>query len=425
MKIKSLVKWTIIGLAIRLLIMPFTMHGQDIFFVNYFPSLLITKGIWDPYGYIRANIPFFYDTYYGPVLFIILSAANFVIIKLLNLTPFLKMLEIAYPMMFGQFTTSDYLALFSGFSRFDLFRNLFLAKGVYLVFDFLTAAILLKMASKKSALGSYKLWMLNVVVLHSVYAVGQADIITAFFITAALYFAVTKMPYASIFCLALGGATKTFPFILILPTCLLLGNNWAKRLRLALTGVAVSIALYLPFWLSSGGAVFTSFTMGRFYMGPARYIFNTALIVFYCAILLGAKRDSLKHFAEKYTVFYFLAVGFLVYAVTPISFRYFVFITPLLALVIPGYKRFGIFILFFILMLAFLRLPGKEMQLGLLAPLNPQYFMNLPGMQEIVGKFIDIEIVYRAISRILVLSFFAAAFWTWRIKVNEEKRAHG
>ena len=81
---RQIIKWTSIGLAIRLIIMPFTMHGQDLVFLNYFPFIFIKEGIWDPYTYISANFPGFPYTYYGPVLFIVMSVANFIVIKLFN-----------------------------------------------------------------------------------------------------------------------------------------------------------------------------------------------------------------------------------------------------------------------------------------------------------------------------------------------------
>ena len=32
---QQIAKWTLIGLLLRLALMPFTMHGQDLIFINY------------------------------------------------------------------------------------------------------------------------------------------------------------------------------------------------------------------------------------------------------------------------------------------------------------------------------------------------------------------------------------------------------
>lgn len=405
--------------------MPFTMHGQDLVFINYFPMMFIKKGIWDPYGFISVNFPHALCTYYGPFLFIIMSIVNLICVKLFNALTLIKILEISGTMMFKQFATVDYVY---AFSELGLFKNLFLMKIPYLVFDFLIGVILLKLAiSKKTAMGSYKLWMLNIVVLHSAYMVGQFDLIPAFFIIAALFAAVKKRPYLSIVSLSLGGATKLFPYILILPACLLLGHNWKKRFLLLFVGGILTLSLYLPFYLSSGNSVFGFFIYSSLkqYSGIAKWILMGIFIILYGIISIKAVRESANPGSERQLLYYFLVIGLLTYTIAPISFRYFVFITPLLALVLPQHKRFAVLILFIILMLAFLRLPTRDLQWGLFVPLNPEYFINLPTIQEIAQKYLNIEIAYKIMSRVLMLAFFAAAWWAWRIKLISEEVIDG
>lgn len=409
----QLLKWGCIGLAIRFILMPFTMHGFDLFYINYFPMMFIKEGIWDPYGFIALKFPYF-NMYYGPFLFIIMAAVNFIFIKLFGIISLIAMLEHSTAMMFKQFTTVDYV---NAFPRLELFENLFLMKSPYLIFDFLIAIILLKLsASKKLALESYRLWMLNIVVLHSAYMLGQFELITAFFIILALFFAVKRRPYLSIVSLSLGGATKLFPYILIFPAALLLGNSWKKRATLLFTAGFITGLLYLPFYISSGSAIFGYFTLGRYYSGVAKWLLITIFVVLYALISKSAVNDSKNPEPEKKLLFYFLTISFLIFAITPISFRYFVFITPLLALVLPGDKKFGIFMIFIILMLAFLRLPERHTQMGLFSPLNPEYFYNLPTIQGLIGQFVNIEIIYKIMSKILMLSFFIASWIVWQRK---------
>lgn len=396
--------------------MVFTMHGQDLFYIHYFPMLFVEKGIWDPYAFIRANFSYFPYTYYGPVLFIVISAIDFVFIKLFHAASLVKMLEMSSVMMFKGLTTVDYV---NAFSQMGLFKNLFLMKSPYLIFDFLAGAILLILAvSKKSALNSYKIWMLNIVALHSVYGVGQVDLIPAFFIIAALFAAVKKRPYLCVVALSMGGATKLFPYILIIPACLLLSNGWKKRFLLLFTGGAAAIITYLPFYLSSRVSAFDFFILSsvKGYSGIIKYVLLGIFAASYAAISINAIKESRQPGPEEKLIFYFLAVSFLTYAVTPIAFRYFVFLTPLLALVIPQHKKFGIFTLLIILMLAFSRLDLREVQLGLFAPINPDYFTRFPTIQEVIGRFINIDMIYKVLSRVLLLSFFAAAWWAWRLK---------
>lgn len=417
----QIIKWTGIGLLIRLLIMPFTMHGQDLAFINYFPMAFVEKGIWDPYGFISADFAHFPATYYGPVSFIIMSISNFITIKVFNSPSLVAMLELSSAMIGRAFSTIDYVRAFSGF---NLYKNLFLMKSPYLVFDFAIGAILLKLAaSGKQPLQAYKLWMLNAVVLQSVYAVGGAYLIPAFFVIVALYAALKKRPYFSIVLLSLGGATKLFPYFLIMPACLLLGNNWRKRASLLISGGLVTVLVYLPFYLSSGNSVLGFFiSSGNVqYSGVARWLLPGLFLILYSLISLKAKEDSMKEEPARKLLYYFAIVMFLSYAAFPVRFRYFVFITPLLALIVPQYRKFGIFTASIIMALAFQWLPHRDLQLGLFAPINAEYFLGFPTIQEVIGRYVNIEIIYKITARALVLSFLAGAWWIWQIKLTREQ----
>lgn len=416
---REVIKWTTIGFLIRVFLMPFTMHGQDLLFSNYFPLMFVKAGVWDPYGFISTNFPYFPYNYYGPVLFLFFSISNFLFVKLLNMQSLIKMLEISSSLFFKGFSTIDYVQLFS---NLDMFKNLFLMKVPYLILDFIIGAILLKLVLRKQIASlSYKLWMLNIMVLHSVYMVGQSELVPTFFIIAALFAAMKERPYLSVICLSLGGATKLFPYVLILPSCLLLGCNWKKRFSLIFVSAIVSLLLYLPFYLSSGKSVFGVFMISKDaqYSGAGKWILLGIFIIFYFFICLNCLKESKLLMPQRKLLYYFTIILFLFYAIYSLRFRYFILITPLLALIIPENKKLGMFILFIISFLAFLCLGGRELQLGLFAPLNPD-FLKFPAIHEIIGHYIDIKIIYKILARISVLSFFTAAWWVWRIKNNDK-----
>ena len=408
------VKWAGIGLFIRLMLMPFTMHGQDLQFIYYFPMMFVTQGVWDPYKFLSLHMPGCIS-YYGPVIFLIMAAVNFVYLNILKIAYLAKMLVVSATMFCGNMVTADYVY---AFGRTELFRCLFLMKLPYLLFDCLIVVLLLKIDwdSRENRLKSFVFWMFNIVLLHSSYACGQFEVIAAFFVIAALYAALKKRPYLCLVLLSLGGATKMFPYILILPASFLLGENWKKRSLLLLAAGLTSLVLYLPFYLSSGVTVFSFFGLGRYYDGTAKWVLNAAFLIFYCVILAHAVRDSRRDNPQKHLIFYFLATAFMVFAAVPISFRYFVFITPLLAMVMPRHKRFAVFVILSVLLLAFLRLPTRDVQFGLLSPLDPAYFNSLPAFQEIIGRFININTLYKICARVMMSAFFACALWVWRIK---------
>lgn len=417
---RRIIGWTCLGLLLRLVLMPFTMHGQDLQFINYFPMMFVTQGAWDPYKFGSLYLPNCF-IYYGPAFFFIMAVVYFIYIKVLGLAFLVSFLAKTGTMLCANMVTADYVR---AFTCGTLYKTLFFLKLPYLIFDFLIAWMLLKISRDDAgcSVKTYALWMFNIVVLHSSYACGQFEVVAAFFIIAALYAALRKRPYLCLGLLGVGGAVKTFPYILVLPAVLLLGDTWKKRFLLASAAGLVSVVFYLPFYFSSGNLIFGSLMLGRHYSGAAKWILYVVFAVLYCLLLAGATRDSERPDPQKKLVFYFLAVGFLVFAATPIGFRYFVFITPLLALVMPGRRKFSIFVIFAVMLLAFLMLSPRSLQFGLLAPLSPDYFDSLPALEEIIGRFINIEIAYKIGARLMVLVFFACAWWVWQIK-NRSREA--
>lgn len=41
----QILKWTAIRLLLRIILMPFTMHGQDVTFINYFPMMFANEAL--------------------------------------------------------------------------------------------------------------------------------------------------------------------------------------------------------------------------------------------------------------------------------------------------------------------------------------------------------------------------------------------
>ena len=414
----QIARWTFIGLLLRVMLMPFTMHGQDLQYINYFPMLFVTQGIWDPYGFIMQHFPAC-QMYYGPAVFLIMSVINFITLKLFNIVSLAQFLAKAGQLLCANFTSIDYMGVFSGNS---VFWDLFLLKMPYLLFDFAIGYLLLRLSGddKPQSVRTYIFWMLNIVVLHGVYATGQFELIPAFFTVAAFYAALRGRPHICVLFLSLGGASKLFPYVLVLPVILLLGKGWGQRLRLFCTAAGASAALYFPFIISSGTAVFGSFVLGRYYMGATKWALYSIFALLYSLICLGAVKDSKRISPARLLIYYFLAIGFLVFAVTPVSFRYFVFLTPFLALIMPKNRKLSILVIVIIVVLAFLRLPTREVQFGLFVPLGANYLTDFPAIQEIVGRFINLKILYCILSRALLLLFLLAAHWVWQIKITEE-----
>ena len=399
------------GILLRLLLMPVTMHGQDLIFINYFPMMFVEEGCWNPYAFIEERFPAFKFTYYGPGLLWIMSFFNFIFVKIMNNQSYAEMLKAAAGMMGGIYTTIDYVKALKGY---NLAWNLFLMKLPYLTADLLTGFIILRMqGDEKKAVMSFGLWMFNVVVIHSAYMLGSFDLIMACVIMLALYAAKLKRPFVSMLFLSLGGAIKFVPYFLIPPVCILLGNTLKKKAALLGAAGVMSLAIYLPYLLNSPEAMKRYFFLykavetGSFIQGMLVFAF----FVLYLILCITAYRDSKRTGIEGRLVFYFSACLFALYLSFPIRFRYFVSITPLLALIMPYSRKFRNFIFILVGLLAFQWLYAREMQLGLFAPLGPDTFSGIPSLHEIMNRFVDIDIAHKVLARIFPFCYIVSFFW--------------
>jgi Gpi18-like mannosyltransferase len=96
------------------------------------------------------------------------------------------------------------------------------SKIPYLIFDFALALLLLHMIDdgKKASL-AFKLWMLSPISILISFAVGQIDIMSAFFLVLALYFFKKRRELSSIVSLGICGIVKMFGMLFILPMALI------------------------------------------------------------------------------------------------------------------------------------------------------------------------------------------------------------
>lgn len=412
---RTILKWTLLGLLIRFLIMPFTMHTFDLFFIYYFPFQLIDKGVWDIYRFIPEHFPGFHLIYYGPVAYFLIAFFLFF------LKFFLPELGNAFELFEGWFFTSGggtvHYASFLGESQ--LFRMLFLFKTPYLIFDFATAFFLVKLAhNQKEGLFCYRLWMLNPLFLHSVYAIGQLEAIPIFLTVAALYWASVGRSDGAVICLILGGLVKVYPFFLVPIVVFLSSRDFKERMRLFGLALVTLLLILLPFYFSSGGTVMDCImvkaAVSQVVGGTFRRVF---FILAYFFLLLYAHRMAAKRENAPILNQLFLLV-FLFYALLGlIKFRYFAWLSPFLILAISRDRRLGWFCLILLVLMAEVHLSGNQVQWGLLDPVYPTFFASLPISDSFLvsGRFplgLIQQISYRFSLVILVTMIYRV--WKWQ-----------
>jgi hypothetical protein len=215
-------RWTLIGLAIRLAVMP--LFVQSDFLDNYFAAFVLERtGHLIPVAYsyltllllsvwLRILSPLMPNFVYGSVL----STGNIVVGGL-------------------QFEVSDP----------NLYGFLALGKAPFLVFDVLSGILLIWILKNPiQGLKAFKLWMLSPISIFATYVIGQYDVATVFLILLTIVLFQYKRYLLSSLTLGLAVAVEYFP-IAILPFLVYLGvrtfQKPAARVRFALLSLASGI----------------------------------------------------------------------------------------------------------------------------------------------------------------------------------------
>ena len=425
----QILKWTCIGLLIRFILMPFTMHTMDIIYINYLPHKLITAGVWDPYSFVKTNLSYPF-TYYPPLTHFIIAVLQ------LLLKPFTSnSINGFYNAAVQLINQGGYNVHFaSTLQNYQLFRNLFILKLPYLFFDFGIGFLLLKLISeKKHSLFSYKLWMLNPVVLHSCYAVGQFEIIPTFFLMLAVYLIIKrKNYYLALISLVIGGAMKIIPFSLIPLTIIFGGRNIRQRVNLSILALGLLLSVYLPLYITSDGEVLRSLFVGTRetvsdYMSSfgkleLKFLFlNGSLFIGYLFMLYNAAIFSKAEKKEKYIIPIYTISILLLFAFRPISFKFLVWLTPLLLFYIPKNRIVRILTNILIVSLAIISLYGNQLQWSLFSPLYPTFFSSLPPLESFAGITFSLAFIHKAFYRIFIICCLILAYELWRKQLKMKK----
>ncbi|MBU1126974.1 DUF2029 domain-containing protein [Patescibacteria group bacterium] len=394
---KFFTKWIIIGVLIRLLIIPFTCH-PDIRAIDFGSFLVSQKGmIFGFYDYLSslgADNP----------LLKIYGADLFIYPPLAYLVPgfFMFLLGPLYNFSFHNIFLLDAA---SAFSTFDLFRHLFLLKLPYLFFDLLAGYLLFSIFKGEKGEKAFKLWMFNPLTLYATFAMGQIDIFPTLAVIASIYFGLKKKNILAIIMLGVGGAFKLTPLLFLPLFVLILENDFLKRLKLLFVGGISYGLLVLPYLLLSPmyrqSALLAGQTDKMFYMslpvsgGEGISIFAIG----YFLLLILSSRKSLK---LDYLWKMGLGLLLLFFSVTHYHPQWFLWLTPFLIWLLVEFKKqyvFQVFLLFscFLGVLIFFE---PSLHLGLFSPLFP----NLSELKQIKSlPFMEISFV-----KILIRSLFAA-----------------
>ena len=241
---KSIVmkKWIIIGVLIRLPIIPLTYHSDPYFFI-FSNFLLTSKQLWfSIYDFLGSSpeplaqvLPPYAFTY-PPLAILIGGIYSNLLYRLSDLN----------------FIRDFILNPDQNLNHLQFYWLLFLTKLPYLIPDLLTGYFLAQIVPSKHKIKTFIFWMLNPITLYATFAIGQFDIYPVLATVLAVYFFKQQKTYHAVISLGIGGAFKLFPLLFLPLIILKSGKNLRHKTLLALTGFLAYFIPILPYLNSPG-----------------------------------------------------------------------------------------------------------------------------------------------------------------------------
>lgn len=421
------------ALAIRLFLMPITMH-DDLIFIHYFPYFLSYRGIWDIYGYFGGHYLSQGFTYYPPMVYYVVAFFQW---ALHPVNPFFDALMAHAHTFFYAYQAIPPEGYLAPFSRMQTFGLVFWMKFPYLLTDVACIFLILPISrqlQKDTTLVAD--WLFHPVLLFSIYIFGQYRIFSAFLMW--LLILLTLKNKRGIACVVFGllCLMENYALYLGLPVLLILADGWRERIRfLAFMALSPVIVLAI-FYFHSGHYVVNSyfspviaktvvqgiFRHGSHIVGPAG---KTILISNYLFMIIILFKKKSTYFIDARRRFDLLisvntALFFALYAVSVTMIHYFMWVLPFYLVLQNFEKRWTPRLNVLLIALLFLfNLDSRELNLGLLKPLDPGYFMAVPSFHEwVTGYFVSWGKVI-ALSRLffsVLCLYFMGHIYVHRIK---------
>jgi hypothetical protein len=379
-----------LGFIIRLFFMPITLHG-DLLFINTWPAKFSFFGIFDSYNYMLTNYKAFISKvgvfYYMPVSYLIISFFQMLYKMFVpNLGQWLslseKAMDLTNPLITNQILLHH--------NTPEIFKYLFFMKTPYLLFDTGLIYLLFKLVPSKKLLISV-LWAFNPVLIYGTYCTGQFDLLLGLLILLTIFFSLKNMNYLAIITLGLSIGCKKVPIILMLPTILILGNNWKQYLKLAITAF---LTIFIPvgiFYLSSDAVLLTIFdnilkgkAVGSEGIEIVKMLKLSILGLGYCSILFYCFQLSNKNTEHNYQILLktYLCIFLIMYSLISTAVHYFIWCIPVFIFLCCLDKKYIKYLWILSIMILLYKVKKASMCAGLFAPINPEYFYSLPDLNE-------------------------------------------
>lgn len=375
---KNLKKWLLLGLLVRLLIMPFTGHW-DLTSLNQ-----VAASFWQGKEAVYQH----YYAIYPPLAYAFWAVWQ----------------KIISPFVFSDFSTFLNSTIAASFLNYHVYRYLFLLKLPYLFFDLGIGLLLTKLFSDNQKQEKiFKLWMLNPITLYATFAWGTLDIIPAFLTVLALYLAHRQKGFWACIALGLGASFKAYPLLLLPVLCLVYFSKTRERILAIFLGLLPFI-LSISFFLGDKNFLQHFFSSDQlqiiqhasFYIGREQFI--SLFYIFYVLLLIFLwQKNVIK---EELNWFFFLVL-FAFYMLSAFTPQWFIWGLPFFFIeMVKGRIGFKWYVLVLLIYFLLVLLFEVTLNFGLLGPWEVTLLVY-PSLGEKINTIVDVNRVNGILHSIL------------------------
>jgi len=311
-----------------------------------------------------------------------------------------------------------------GFYR--LFRNLFLVKAPYLLFDAAVAvSLLLLVADPRKKVLAFTLWTFNPFQIITSYGHGHYDIIPTALVVLALLLIHKRRPGPALALLSVGFMTKLYPAIFIPPLLLYYSKDSKQFLRLVAWTVLPLAVVIIPSYIATHGTVLRHFfvieaTERATDASLVRLLQKLLFLLGYLLVLAHSffsRRNSTGERQAESGERIIISLLLLLCLAVGLEIRYFVWVTPFIILLMMRNRAF--FWLGCLQGVAFvvLRLPQySALQWRLFRPLEPNLFNNLPTIDRLMQQVVHTSWLYPICYRLFLLASLCMLIRLWWVE---------
>lgn len=410
MKFLKIYWWIfLIGFLIRVFIAGSAYHPDARNTLNLSSAVMIREGQWNPYEFVNGVKENLYKIEVADDL-------------PLNYFIHLPLDYILSPLVDKEIEEQFFIDIRPLLGSFDLSKHLIIIKLPVIVFDLLLAFCLtLFFSNQESKKKALLIWLFNPLTIWTTAAIGQIDVIPAFFILLSVLYLKSNKLYHGAFFLGLGGAIKSAPF-LIAPFLIFSAKGWIERGKLLILLIAPLVLSVLPYIQTvefRQNALFAPQLEKIFFAkialsgGEALYLTVGILFILYF-LFFNSKKGY-----EIYMNF-ILAGLLLTLSLTHFHIQWFIWIMPLFVIVaIRGLResqKLALFLLYTCVgIMVFLF--DASLSVRLFAPI-------FPSANTLIGLGETLDSSQLTFIRSIIASIFAAAavFFSTSLILNQDKK---